>query len=135
MEARSSNAHALLPPIAEEVQAGAGQDPRPRTGRAPSRHPLEEDPRLAARPPHGRVHGQGAGPTGGASCAAEVCAPALGGASARRSRMNEPLVVVDEKHGLAAHFGSAKPESASSPEQVHAALSKHAQAIWVARPA
>jgi len=48
--------------------------------------------------------------------------------------MSEPLVVVEENHGLAAHFGATKPVSASSPEQLHAAMNKFAHgAVWVAR--
>ncbi len=49
--------------------------------------------------------------------------------------MSEQLVVVDENHGLASHLGAAKPVSASSAEQVHAAWNKFVRgAIWVARP-
>ena len=48
--------------------------------------------------------------------------------------MSEPLVVVEENHGLAAHFGATKPVSASSPEQIHAAMNKFVHgAVWVAR--
>lgn len=48
--------------------------------------------------------------------------------------MSEPLVVVEENHGLAAHFGATKPVSASSPEQLHAAMTMFVQgAVWVAR--
>ena len=48
--------------------------------------------------------------------------------------MSEPLVVVEENHGLAAHFGATKPVSASSPEQIDAAMTKFVHgAVWVAR--
>lgn len=48
--------------------------------------------------------------------------------------MSEPLVVVEENHRLAAHFGATKPVSASSPEQLHAAMNKFVHgAVWVAR--
>lgn len=49
--------------------------------------------------------------------------------------MSERLVVVEENHGLASQLGAAKPVSASSPEQVHAAMDRFVGgAIWVARP-
>ncbi len=48
--------------------------------------------------------------------------------------MSEPLVVVEEKHALAAHFGATRPVSASSPEQIDAAMSRFVDgAVWVAR--
>ncbi len=48
--------------------------------------------------------------------------------------MSEPLVVVEENHGLAAHFGATKPVSASSPEQIHSAMNRFVHgAVWVAR--
>ena len=50
--------------------------------------------------------------------------------------MSEPLVVVEENHGLAAHFGATKPVSASSPKQLHAAMNRFVNgAVWVARAA
>jgi helix-turn-helix protein len=49
--------------------------------------------------------------------------------------MSEPLVIVEENRGLAAHLGAAKPVSASSAEQVHAAWTKYVRgAIWIAQP-
>lgn len=49
--------------------------------------------------------------------------------------MSEPLIVVEENHGLAAQLGAAKPVSATSSAQVHEAWTKYVHgAIWVARP-
>lgn len=49
--------------------------------------------------------------------------------------MSEPLIVVEENHGLAAQLGAANPVSATSSAQVHEAMNKFVHgAIWVARP-
>ena len=48
--------------------------------------------------------------------------------------MIEPLIVVEERRALAAHFGAAKPVSASSPQQLQAAMNRFVYgAICVAR--
>jgi len=49
--------------------------------------------------------------------------------------MSEPLVIVEDNKGLAAHLAAAKPVSAFSAKQVHAAWTKYVRgAIWIARP-
>ncbi len=50
--------------------------------------------------------------------------------------MIEQLIVVEENHGFAAHFGAARPFIAKSPKAIHAAMNKFVHgALWVARPA
>jgi Helix-turn-helix len=50
--------------------------------------------------------------------------------------MIDPLIVVEERHSFAAHFGTAKPVTAASPKALHAAMNTFAHgALWVARPA
>ena len=50
--------------------------------------------------------------------------------------MSEQLIVIDESGGsLASRFAAAKPVTAVSPKQLHSALGKYHEAIFVGRPA